>query len=161
MRAITIFLGMFLGGFCGWALSVAGLGLFRTLVPAGPMPYGDWESPVIVLGGVLLGLAAGGSLAAFYSAERRRLPAAIRFVSVEPMLERMTLGVYLGRGGRRLGLDWVICGGETGPRARPMNALWARFLLSECRENRIPFFMKKMAGGDDPPAHLMVREWPK
>jgi len=40
-------------------------------------------------------------------------------------------------------IDWVICGGESGPDARPMNPDWARSLLKQCREADVPFFFKQ------------------
>lgn len=90
-------------------------------------------------------------------------PAAVRFVSVEPMLGPVDLELYLPyvqhplrdewhRNGyhiRRLNrgiqsnvLDWVICGGETGPGARPMCPDWVESILYQCKEAGIPFFFK-------------------
>jgi len=79
-------------------------------------------------------------------------PAAVRFVSVEPMLGPVTL---LGQRP-----DWVICGGETGPGARPMDLAWARDLRDQCHESSIPFFFKRVGQGRKTPADLMVRQWP-
>jgi protein gp37 len=39
-------------------------------------------------------------------------------------------------------IDWVICGGETGPKARPMNPDWVRSLRDQCQVAGIPFFFK-------------------
>lgn len=50
--------------------------------------------------------------------------AAHRFVSAEPLLGPVSLGPWLGLGG----IEWVIAGGESGPKARPMNLTWARIL---------------------------------
>ena len=58
-------------------------------------------------------------------------------------------------------LDWVICGAETGPGARPMDPIAARKVKDDCELAGVPFFMKKMTGGKEPPKDLMVREWPK
>ncbi len=75
-------------------------------------------------------------------------PAAKRFVSVEPMLGPVDLGVY----GHRMGspksairgvIDWVIVGGETGPGARPMHPDWARGLRDQCQAAGVPFFFKQ------------------
>jgi len=66
-------------------------------------------------------------------------PAALRFVSIEPMLE----GINLNNGGMINGLDWVICGGETGPGARMMKASWAHNLRDQCVAAGVPFFFKK------------------
>jgi len=41
-------------------------------------------------------------------------------------------------------VDWLICGGESGPNARPMNLEWARSLLSQCREAGVPAFVKQL-----------------
>ena len=95
-------------------------------------------------------------------------PAAVRFVSVEPMLGPVDLhiGESLGEddsavgwtrcvnGGRNhqhplherrclSGIDWVICGGETGPGARPMHPDWARSLRDQCQAAKVPFFFKQ------------------
>lgn len=76
------------------------------------------------------------------------LPAAKRFVSVEPMLGRIDLlNIDYGRDPNApipLGpIDWVICGGESGPKARPMHPDWARLLRDRCQPARIPFFFKQ------------------
>lgn len=96
-----------------------------------------------------------------------QIPAAVRFVSVEPMLGPVDLQLsedYDPIGGLRLNKDmihWVICGGETGPGWRYMNPFWAYDLHKQCETAGVPFFMKKMAGGGKPPDDLMVREYPK
>lgn len=76
-------------------------------------------------------------------------------VSVEPMLGPVRIGVTGTR------LDWVICGGETGPGAREMKPEWALDLLSQCQDAGIPFFFKRMGGGRETPHDLQVREWPE
>jgi len=94
-----------------------------------------------------------------------QIPAAVRFISVEPMLSAINLREWLqchfGRSGKpirvedgraiygaRLGprVDWVICGGETGPQARPINPAWVRQLRDQCIENDAPFFFKNWGG---------------
>lgn len=85
-------------------------------------------------------------------------PAAKRFVSVEPMLGPVDLRQVFSK--RAPGLDWVICGGETGPGYRPMQYGWAFDLRLQCANANVPFFFKKMAGGAPPRSGLMVREWP-
>jgi protein gp37 len=90
-------------------------------------------------------------------------PAAVRFISAEPLLGPVDLELYLPyhnhplkdewhRNGyhiRRLNigitegtLDWIICGGETGPGARPMHPDWARILRDQAVTAGIPFFFK-------------------
>jgi protein gp37 len=82
-----------------------------------------------------------------------QIPAAVRFVSLEPMLGPVDLTklVRLMYGGKPcwpcsesmlFGLDWVICGGETGPGARPFNVMWARSLRDQCKAAGVPFFYK-------------------
>ena len=69
----------------------------------------------------------------------RNSEAAVRFLSIEPLLE--DLGeVDLS------GMSWVIVGGESGPRARPMDPAWVRSLRDGCRRARIPFFFKQWGG---------------
>lgn len=58
-------------------------------------------------------------------------------------------------------IDWVIVGGESGGRARPMDPDWAEQALSQCRSGGVPFFMKQMSGRNKIPQNLMVREFPK
>lgn len=83
-------------------------------------------------------------------------PAAVRFVSAEPLLGPVDLDKFLGCGweggwkncpeassGKCNGLDWVICGGESGPGARPFDIRWARSLRDQCKSAGVPFFMKQ------------------
>jgi protein gp37 len=68
-----------------------------------------------------------------------RTPAAVKFVSLEPLLGPI----------RRLpldGTDWVIVGGESGPHARAMEPDWVRMLRDQCVERRVPFFFKQWGG---------------
>ena len=68
----------------------------------------------------------------------RRVPARVRFLSVEPMLGPVTL--------RLSGIHWVIAGGESGPSARPVEAPWVRSLRDQCVRARVPFFFKQWGG---------------
>ena len=78
-----------------------------------------------------------------------QIPAAVRFVSVEPMLGPVDLDSYLVVGADYpwsimcKGIDWVICGGESGPRARPMHPDWVRSLRAQCQVVGVPFFFKQ------------------
>jgi protein gp37 len=65
-------------------------------------------------------------------------PAAVRFVSCEPLLGELDLRSWL-----ESGLTWVICGGESGPQARPMHPEWARSLRDQCQATDVPFFFKQ------------------
>jgi protein gp37 len=82
-------------------------------------------------------------------------PAAIRFLSCEPMLGPIDLSPWLW------GLDWIIAGGESGPGFRPMEASWPRAIRDQCREGSVPFFFKQW-GGRTPKAggrQLDKRTW--
>jgi protein gp37 len=70
------------------------------------------------------------------------IPAAIRFVSAEPLLGpiRLTGISQLSRP------DWIIAGGESGPRARPMDPQWVRDLRDDAVRNQVPFFFKQWGG---------------
>lgn len=77
-------------------------------------------------------------------------PAAVRFVSVEPMLEKINLWPHLddiayydGVLGSKPALNWVLCGGESGPDARPLHPDWARDLRDQCLATSVPFFLKQ------------------
>jgi protein gp37 len=94
------------------------------------------------------------------------VPAVKRFVSVEPMVGPVDLGHALCKawsdGGLTMGnyLDWVICGGESGPEAREMLPKWALLLKRQCADTNTPFFMKQMSRKAPIPAFLQGREFP-
>lgn len=69
----------------------------------------------------------------------RRVPAAVRFLSCEPLLGPLT-GIDLAD------IGWVITGGESGPNARPVDSEWVREIRDACREAGIPFFHKQWGG---------------
>jgi len=69
----------------------------------------------------------------------RDTPAAVRFLSIEPLLE--DLGAL-----DLTGIHWVIVGGESGPGARPMHSEWVVAIRRQCREQRVPFFFKQWGG---------------
>lgn len=100
-------------------------------------------------------------------------PAAVRFLSVEPMLEGIDLTPFLVDE-----LHWVIVGGESGRGARPFDVQWARDIIGDCRTAGIPVFVKQLGSrphdqsqrlnlvdghGGEPaewPEELRVREFP-
>jgi protein gp37 len=128
-------------------------------------------------------------------------PAAVRFVSAEPLLGPIDFLKTHDRGGHwdwltgsfedcreksaRAKLDWVICGGESGPGARPMNMAWASSIVAQCKAADVACFVKQMGpqatgphsngvnettwqfkdrkGGDmaEWPEDLRVREFPR
>lgn len=71
--------------------------------------------------------------------ELRRVPAVVRFLSVEPLL---------GPVGRLPleGIHWVILGGESGTSSRPMDEEWALAVMNRCRKRGVPFFFKQWGG---------------
>jgi protein gp37 len=69
----------------------------------------------------------------------RRTPASVRFLSIEPLLE--DLGEL-----DLSGIDWVIVGGESGHRARPMREEWVLSIRDQCLEQGVPFFFKQWGG---------------
>jgi protein gp37 len=69
----------------------------------------------------------------------RDTPASVRFLSVEPLLE--DLGQV-----DLTGMDWVIVGGESGPRARPMEESWVRNWRDQCAKAGVKFFFKQWGG---------------
>lgn len=72
-------------------------------------------------------------------ADLRRVPAAVRFLSLEPLigpLDALPLD----------GIHWVIVGGESGPRARPIRKDWVRSIFQQCRAAKVPFFFKQWGG---------------
>jgi protein gp37 len=68
-----------------------------------------------------------------------KVPAAVRFLSVEPLLGPIP-NLPLE------GINWVIVGGESGPGARPMDAAWAEQIRDRCVALKIPFFFKQWGG---------------
>jgi protein gp37 len=119
-----------------------------------------------------------------------KTPAAVRFVSCEPLLGAVDLEPWLYERSGCLGeranagciecawqlnkLDWVIAGGESGKNARPMHPDWARSLVRQCSIANVPIFVKQMGsawakenaanskGGDitEFPTDLRIREFP-
>ena len=108
-------------------------------------------------------------------------PAAVRFVSVEPMLTPVDLTGSFGVIGRQGSphieafdatglwmpkLSWVVCGGESGPHRRPFDVTWALDLYEQCRMAQVPFFYKQGSAlhpGQNAvlPGHGVVQEWPE
>ncbi len=69
----------------------------------------------------------------------QRVPAAVRFLSLEPLigpLDALPLE----------GIHWAIVGGESGPKARPMRKEWVTSIFRQCRAARVPFFFKQWGG---------------
>lgn len=70
------------------------------------------------------------------------IPARVRFLSCEPLLADVEISGSI-HVAKRYFIDWVICGGESGPKARPMHPDWARSLRDQCAEAGVPFLFKQ------------------
>ncbi|MGE0450865.1 MAG: DUF5131 family protein [Vicinamibacterales bacterium] len=77
-------------------------------------------------------------------------PAAVRFISAEPLLEGVNMNQWLlDEHGRRHigaapGLTWVIVGGESGPGARPCRVAWIRDIVQQCHSASVRVFVKQL-----------------
>ena len=90
--------------------------------------------------------------------ELKGVPAKIRFLSIEPLLEDL--------GDLDLeGIHWVIVGGESGPKARPMKKEWMLNIRNQCLEQNVPFFFKQWGAvigkGGCEVNGLEIKEWPQ
>jgi len=114
----------------------------------------DFEFP---LPNVWLGVSVGNQSATHRIPYLLKSPAAVRFLSCEPLLElidlRPHLRVYVGcqgcdfQGNHRLGkseISWVIVGGESGTEARPCHLDWIRSIISQCQTANVPIFVKQL-----------------
>lgn len=93
-----------------------------------------------------------------------RCPARVRFLSCEPLLGPVDFsaffgGPYVGSPGDKvhdnynLGINWVIVGGESGPRSRPCEVGWVRSIVRQCKDASVPCFVKQLGANvvGDPP----------
>lgn len=88
-----------------------------------------------------------------------QIPAAVRWVSIEPMLGPIHFGLRqewpnkpILSNNARSTIDWLVLGGETGPGARPMHPDWVRSVRDQCQAAGVPFFFKNW--GARPPLKL-------
>lgn len=116
-----------------------------------------------------------------------RIPAAVHFLSCEPLLDRVRLDAWLDPallclsgcndkptgqqpmcsvacrqlGGTMGTISWVICGGESGTHARPLNLDWARDLRDQCTAHHVPFLFKQVGGRTHDAGGRLLdgREW--
>jgi protein gp37 len=116
-----------------------------------PVPPGDLESWLWPLPNVWIGT----SIANQDDADKnihilRQIPAAVRFLSVEPLIGPVDASIR--------GIDWVIVGGESGHGARPMHPDWVRSLRDQCVAAKVPFFFKQWGEWAPFPAETAARE---
>ena len=96
-------------------------------------PNLDWPA------NLWMGVSVESSKYNFRIDHLRDVPAAVRFVSAEPLLGPLGQVDFTG-------IDWVIAGGESGPRARPMDIAWGRELRDQCLREDVSFFFKQWGG---------------
>jgi protein gp37 len=75
-----------------------------------------------------------------------QIPAAHRWVSIEPMLGVVHLNLWRRGISGQSGLDWIVCGCESGPKRRPCKVEWIRDLKNQCVAAGVPFFLKQGPG---------------
>jgi|SRR5579862_1435392 len=138
-------------------------------------PLREWAPSVWPLPNVWLGVSCENQK---YADERIPLllqtPAAVRFVSVEPQLEEIDFSRWLKmpcgnwpnailgdhlcslcRDFVKPGIHQFICGGESGPHARPFNLAWAESLRDQCKAAGVSFFMKQFGSNPYGPVSLL------
>lgn len=99
-----------------------------------PSDWGDAGYPNVWLGVSVEDNQVSGRVAIL-----SRIPAAVRFISYEPVLGPLSLN-----GSAKI--DWVIAGGESGPNYRAMNLEWVRDMRNYCSQTRTAFFFKQSNG---------------
>lgn len=86
-----------------------------------------------------MGVSVEDQAAMYRVHDLRQVPAAVRFLSCEPLLGPLD-GINLDQ------IGWVIAGGESGPNYRPMDLSWARGIRDQCITQQVPFFFKQWGG---------------
>ncbi len=99
----------------------------RQLSPHLPWPPNVW-----------MGVSVESQRYAFRLDHLREVPASVRFVSAEPLIDEVHLDLT--------GIDWLIVGGESGPRARPIASEWVLSLQQQCELADVAFFFKQWGG---------------
>lgn len=132
-----------------WLILTKRIGNVRGMAPAEGLPPNVW------LGATIVNQEE-------YDRDAHKLlavPASVRFLSVEPMLEPIRAAPSIGA------FDWVIVGGESGKAARPIEREWIDSLHDQCAWFGVPFFFKQWGGptataGGCELAGAEVKEWP-
>jgi protein gp37 len=93
--------------------------------------------------------------------ELLKIPAGVRFLSVEPLLRPVDLSGLL------LGIHWIICGAESGPHRRPCKIEWVESIVNQCCAAGVKCFVKQVSingrvskNPDEWPGNLRIREFP-
>ena len=98
------------------------------LAPTLSWPHNAW-----------MGVTVENADCTFRIDDLRRVPSAVRFLSMEPLLGPVPSMDLTG-------IDWIIVGGESGPGARPIAKMWVRDIRKQCRVAEVPFFFKQWGG---------------
>lgn len=118
-------------------------GRLRNLASSLPWPSHVW-----------MGVTVESNDYVFRVDDFRAANAAVKFLSLEPLLGPLP-DLDLA------GIDWVIVGGESGPKARPMQETWVTEILNKCQDQAVPFFFKQWGGVNKKRAgrQLLGRVW--
>ena len=92
---------------------------------------------------IWLGVSVENQKYIFRIRHLQQVPARVRFLSIEPLLGPIDLSANMLRG-----IHWVIVGGESGHKARPMNPEWVAEIQKSCLEHSVPFFFKQWGAFD-------------
>lgn len=87
---------------------------------------------------VWMGVSIENQRYAFRANHLRDVPASVRFISAEPLLGPLNLDLT--------GIAWLIAGGESGARSRPVDSAWVRELRDQCADAEVAFFFKQWGG---------------
>jgi protein gp37 len=100
----------------------------REMAPRLPWPANVW-----------MGVSVEDERVLSRARDLSKVPAVVRFLSCEPLIGPLdSLPLQ--------NIDWVIVGGESGPRARPMEAAWVKSIRRQCRKHDVAFFFKQWGG---------------
>lgn len=127
------------------------LEFFNWVQRNGKFPANDWFFPEDKISPRINNVWFGVSCEDQSTADERiplllQIPAAVRFLSCEPLLGKIDISKYLKHPtyySLRDGIHWVIAGGESGHGARPMHPDWVRSLRDQCESVNVPFFFKQ------------------
>ena len=88
---------------------------------------------------IWMGVSIENNKTLFRLSDLKKTKAKTKFISFEPLLEGINISSLTG-------IDWVIVGGESGPKAREMKEEWAKSIRDTCIQNGIPYFFKQWGG---------------
>lgn len=121
-------------------------------------PWVTWMQDWCIDGNIPANVWIGASIENQPTADERipellKIPARVRFLSVEPLLGPVDIQKAINRmpwinhwmiGGGNAELHWVIVGGESGPKARPCNVAWVRDIVRQCKTAGVACFVKQL-----------------